>query len=35
MKYEKLILDENTKFNDAIINESNFIDHISKQIKDL
>lgn len=33
MKYEKLILDENTKFNDAIINDPNFIDHISKQIK--
>lgn len=33
MKYQKLILDENTKFNDAIIDDPNFIDHISKQIK--
>ena len=33
MEYEKLILDENTKFNDAIIDDPNFIDHISKQIK--
>jgi|RhiMethySRZTD1v2_1073278.scaffolds.fasta_scaffold19736_8 hypothetical protein len=33
MKYQKLILDENTKFNDAIIDDPNFIDHISEQIK--
>ena len=33
MKYQKLILDENTKFNDAIIDDPNFIDHIIKQIK--
>lgn len=33
MKYQKLILDENTKFNDAIIDDPNFIDHLSEQIK--
>jgi uncharacterized protein YjbI with pentapeptide repeats len=33
LKYEKLILDENTKFNDAIIDDPNFIDYISKKTK--
>lgn len=33
MKYEKLILDENTKFNDAIIDDPDFIDQISKKNK--